>query len=69
MMMPGTALAQKGNPGPRSLLGVDSALRMKERHLKYTVWQRMIRALEFTYRLAMTRKIKQVKKMTYAAMA
>ena len=69
MMIPGMALAVKGNPGPRSLLAVDSALQMPTLHLKCTVWQRTIRALEFTCRLALTRRTKQEKKTMYAAMA
>ena len=69
MMIPGMALALKGSPGPRSLLGVDSALQMPPLHLKSTVWQPTIRALEFTCRLALTRQAKQEKKTTSAAMA
>ena len=58
-MIIGIASVLIDNPGPRSLLGVDSAPKMLMRHLKCSVWLRTMSALVFIYKVAMTRKTRK----------
>ena len=69
-MITGIVFQLKGNHGPRSLLGVESARLMPIRlaQVKFIVWQRTMNALVFIYRAAMIPQTKLDKKMIYAAM-